>query len=127
VIHHGEHLHADAALIAQVNAAKNVTVHLGAEVREFLGTDKLEGNRIVSSDGTHRLDLPVQGAFLEIGLLPNSDPVRELVSLNARAEVPVNREQATAVPGLFAAGDVTDEREKQIIIAAGAGARGTGG
>lgn len=70
-----------------------------------------------------RYDLPVEGVFLEIGLVPNSEPVARLVELNANAEVPVGHDQSTAVAGLFVAGDVTDETDKQIIIAAGAGAR----
>ncbi|HVC29536.1 MAG TPA: FAD-dependent oxidoreductase, partial [Steroidobacteraceae bacterium] len=65
----------------------------------------------------------VDGVFLEIGLAANSAPVRGLLALNEAGEIPVARDQATAVPGFFAAGDVTDEREKQIVIAAGAGAR----
>lgn len=114
---------ADAVLIAQVGGASNVTVHMQTEVREFLGADRLEGIRVASVDGTQNYDLAVEGAFLEIGLIPNSGPVRELVALNEAGEIPVTREQATRVPGFFAAGDVTDEREKQIVVAAGAGAR----
>jgi alkyl hydroperoxide reductase subunit AhpF len=79
--------------------------------------EALAGVRLASSDGA---PLAVEGVFLEIGLTPNSEPVRELLALNNAGEIPVSRDQATSVPGLFAAGDVTDEREKQIMIAAGA-------
>ncbi len=65
----------------------------------------------------------VEGVFLEIGLMPNALPVQGLVPLNGAGEIAVNRDQSTAVPGFFAAGDVTDEPEKQIVIAAGAEAR----
>jgi alkyl hydroperoxide reductase subunit F len=61
--------------------------------------------------------------FLEIGLVPNSAPVKDLVRLNSSGEIEVDRDQAASVPGFFAAGDVTDEREKQIVVAAGAGAK----
>ena len=60
--------------------------------------------------------------FLEIGLSPNSEPVKELVTLNERGEVPVNPDRSTELPGFFAAGDVTDVSEKQISVAVGDGA-----
>lgn len=63
------------------------------------------------------------GVFIEIGLVPNSDAVKELVELNKWGEVPVTPTNETTVPGLYAAGDVTDVPEKQIIVAAGEGAK----
>ncbi len=59
---------------------------------------------------------------MEIGLTPNSDPLKSLVELNQVGEVPVKKDQSTSVKGLFAAGDVTDVEEKQISIAVGQGA-----
>jgi alkyl hydroperoxide reductase subunit F len=123
VVHALDAFQADATLVEEVQHARNVTVHLNTEVREFLGREKLEGLRVAAKNAPPGYDLAVDGVFLEIGLTPNSAPVRELVPLNEAGEIPVTREQATATPGLFAAGDVTDEREKQIIVAAGAGAR----
>lgn len=64
----------------------------------------------------------MDGVFLEIGLIPNSGPVRDLVDLNEAGEIPVDRDQATSVDGLYAAGDVTEVEEKQISIAVGQGA-----
>ena len=75
-----------------------------------------------SVDGKDRLDLSVDGVFLEVGLTPNSDPLKGLIELNEWGEVPVDRDQSTRMKGLFAAGDVTDVREKQISIAVGQGA-----
>jgi alkyl hydroperoxide reductase subunit AhpF len=57
---------------------------------------------------------------LEIGLLSNSSPVKDLVKLNDLGKIEVNRDQSTSIPGFYAAGDVTDETGKQIVIAAGA-------
>jgi alkyl hydroperoxide reductase subunit F len=62
------------------------------------------------------------GVFLEIGLIPNSGPVKGLVELNESGEILVNRDQSTSVEGLYAAGDVTEVEEKQISIAVGQGA-----
>ncbi len=67
--------------------------------------------------------LEVTGVFIEIGLIPNSEPVKELVNLNKRGEVPISCACETTVPGLYAAGDVTDVPEKQIAVAAGEGAK----
>jgi alkyl hydroperoxide reductase subunit F len=116
-------LTADPVLVDEVRGMRNVTVHLGMQVREYLGDEQLRGVRISSSDGKTHYDLAVDGVFLEIGLVPNTEPVRALVDLNAAGEIPVQRDQSTAIAGFFAAGDATDEREKQIIIAAGDGAR----
>ncbi len=107
----------------EVTRARNVTLHGGMRVVELLGVEKLSGVRLVSVEGSDRLDLNVEGVFLEIGLVPNSAPVKDLVRLNRDGEVVTGRDQSTSVPGFFAAGDVTDEREKQIVVAAGAGAK----
>jgi NADH-dependent peroxiredoxin subunit F len=114
---------ADPVLVEEVRKSPRVIVHLKTQIREFVGDAELSGVRVAAVDGSDRYDLPVDGVFLEIGLVPNSEPIAGLVELNANAEVPVGRDQSTAVAGLFAAGDVTDEPDKQIIVAAGAGAR----
>jgi alkyl hydroperoxide reductase subunit AhpF len=67
--------------------------------------------------------LEVGGVFVEIGLVPNSEPVKGLAALNQTGEVTVNSNCETGVPGLYAAGDVTDVPEKQIVVAAGEGAK----
>ncbi len=114
---------ADPPLIGEVSNARNVQLHPGMQVKEFLGQDKLQGIRVESNDGKVRFDLQVQGVFLEIGLSPNTEGVKGFIELNGKGEIPVGRDQSTAVPGFFAAGDVTDEPEKQIVVAAGAGAK----
>jgi alkyl hydroperoxide reductase subunit F len=67
--------------------------------------------------------LDVTGVFIEIGLVPNSDMVKDLIKLNQHGEVPINCSCETEIVGLFAAGDVTTVPEKQIVIAAGEGAK----
>jgi len=70
-----------------------------------------------------RKRLEVTGVFIEIGLVPNSEPVSGLIKLNKWGEVPVSCSCETTVPGLYAAGDVTNIPEKQIVVAAGEGAK----
>ncbi|MDA8382725.1 MAG: FAD-dependent oxidoreductase [Betaproteobacteria bacterium] len=117
---------ADPILVDEVRRAEQagrVLVHLNRQIREYLGDRQLEGVRLATPDGGAADDLAVDGVFLEIGLEPNSAAVAALLALDPHGQIVVDREQRTAVPGLFAAGDVTDEPDKQIVIAAGAGAK----
>ena len=122
LIHRKAEFRADETLVQDVKAAKNVIFHTSMEVKAFLGTEKLTGVRLESVDGKERLDLLVEGVFLEIGLIPNSSALNDLMQLRESGEVPVNRDQSTKIEGLFAAGDVTDVEEKQISVAVGQGA-----
>jgi alkyl hydroperoxide reductase subunit F len=122
LIHRQSEFKADKALVEEVARSKNVIFHTPMIVNSFLGKEKLSGVRLESVDGKDRLDLSVDGVFLEVGLTANSDPLKGLIDLNEWGEVPVNRDQSTRMKGLFAAGDVTDVREKQISIAVGQGA-----
>lgn len=114
---------ADAVLQAEVSRQPQVRRHAATRVAEFLGETELTGARLESAQTGTAQTLPVDGVFLEVGLSPNSGPVASLVPVNPNGEIIVNRDQSTAVPGFFAAGDVTDEPEKQIVVAEGAGAK----
>ncbi len=122
LIHRRKDFRANASLVKKVFKAKKMTVHTPMIVRSFMGKEKLTGVRLESVDGKERYDINVDGAFLEIGLTPNTNPLKGLVELNERGEVLVKKNQSTSVKGLFAAGDVTDIEEKQISIAVGQGA-----
>ncbi|RMG28523.1 MAG: hypothetical protein D6721_08200 [Gammaproteobacteria bacterium] len=113
---------ADPVLIEEVTANDKVKLHPSTHVRAFLGDDQLTGVRLESEDGRERQDLPVDGVFLEIGLVPNSKPVEKLLKLDEQGQIPTHCDGSTEVPGFFAAGDVTDIPDKQIVIAAGMGA-----
>ncbi|UCD26867.1 MAG: FAD-dependent oxidoreductase, partial [Candidatus Bathyarchaeota archaeon] len=121
LIHRRKEFRADKVLLQEAQRAKNVTLHTSMVVRSFLGKDKLSGVRLESIDGKKKVDLNVEGVFLEIGLTPNTKPLKGLIKLNSRREVPVNKDQSTTLGGLFSAGDVTDVEEKQISIAVGQG------
>jgi alkyl hydroperoxide reductase subunit F len=122
LIHRQEEFRADEALIQEVRKSPKIFFHTPMIVNSFFGEDRLTGVRLESVDGKDRFDLKVDGVFLEIGLTPNSDPLKGLVKLNEWNEVPTDRDQSTKIEGLFAAGDVTDVKEKQISIAVGQGA-----
>lgn len=115
---------ADPVLVERVAAAGDkVRTYFGHEVVEIKGEERVEGIVLRDRGSGTQLELPVQGVFIEIGLIPNSELVRGLAELNERGEIVVDCQCQTDVPGLFAAGDVTTVPEKQIIIAAGEGAK----
>ncbi len=113
----------DQVLVDKVKQAKNLTIFLEYEVLEILGDKLAEGIRIRDLKSKIEKKLDVAGVFIEIGLLPNSDFAREVVPLNRLGEVEVSCSNETRVMGLFAAGDVTNVPEKQIVVAAGEGAK----
>lgn len=113
----------DAVLVDKVKQASNTTLHLGFRTESIQGSQFVEGMEISEPEGERKVSLTVSGVFVEIGLAPNSEPLKQLLELNELGEIPVNCSCETSVPGLFAAGDVSDVPEKQIIIAAGEGAK----
>lgn len=113
----------DQVLSNQLKDAKNLTVFLEHEIKEIKGQGLVDGVRIKDAKSGEEKELEVGGVFIEIGLVPNSDAVKGLVKLNRWGEVPVTPRNETSVPGLYAAGDVTDVPEKQILVAAGEGAK----
>jgi len=123
LIHRRGEFTADPSLVKEVTQSKNLRIYPDTVVREIIGTEKLSGIRIMSNDGRERLDLPVDGVFLEIGLSPNTEPVKSLLALTESGEIPVKRNNSTELEGFFAAGDATDTEEKQISTAVGDGAR----
>ena len=89
---------------------------------EIHGADLVEGLTIKDLKTGESRRLEVGGVLIEVGLAPNSGFILDLVETNQRGEIRVDRDGDTGVNGIFAAGDVTDIRFKQIIISAGAGA-----
>ncbi|MEX8519712.1 MAG: alkyl hydroperoxide reductase subunit F [Leptothrix sp. (in: b-proteobacteria)] len=115
-------LRADAVLQTKLHSLPNVTVIVSALSTEVHG-DGQKVNGISYKDRTtdqlHSIDL--EGIFVQIGLLPNSDWLKGTLSLSPRGEIEIDARGQTSVPGVFAAGDVTTVPYKQIIIAMGAG------
>lgn len=113
----------DPILIEKLADANNLTIYIGQQTDKILGQGKVEGIVIKDPKTENSQQLNVSGVFIEIGLVPNSDMVKTIIKLNQTGEVPVNFSCETEIPGLFAAGDVTTVPEKQIVIAAGEGAK----
>ena len=104
-------------------ASSRVEILKGYDPLEIHGEGKVDGLSVEQRDSGQRRRLQLDGVFIEVGLSPNSDYALDLLETNQRGEIHVDREMDTGVRGVFAAGDVTDGREKQVVIAAGDGAR----
>lgn len=113
----------DANDIEQLAAAENIAVLIDHEVVVIEGEDQVTGLRVQPRGGGVERHLTVAAVFIEIGFLPNIDCVAHLVRRNRTGEIEIGQDCGTSVPGLFAAGDVTDGLGQRIIIAAGEGAR----
>ena len=114
------HLTGDPIMIEKVHESDIVTVMNNARVLSITGDGMVSGIKVIC-DGEEKA-LPVEGIFVEIGLTPNSHFAPDL-DKNAFGEIIVDCHNRTNIPGIFAAGDVTDVPEKQIIIAAGEGSK----
>ena len=113
----------DQVLIEKVKEASNLTTLLEHEVLSIEGSNRVESLTVRDLKTGAEKKLEVGGVFVEIGLIPNSDVVRDIVKLNRLGEIEVSSACETGAPGLFATGDVTNVPEKQIVVAAGEGAK----
>jgi alkyl hydroperoxide reductase subunit F len=117
-------LTADAVLQKKLDSLSNVTVITNAQSTEITGDgNKANGIDYIDrvSDETRHVDLAA--VFIQIGLVPNTDWLKDTIELSQYGEIEVDNHGMTSVPGVFAAGDVTTIAYKQIIMAMGDGAR----
>jgi alkyl hydroperoxide reductase subunit F len=113
---------ADPVYIKKMEGIKNIIVHQHSQITALAGDPFLQ--RItITTKGESDQNLDVDGVFIEVGWTPNTEILDGLVELNDRREIVVDVDGRTSRPGVFAAGDVTSVKSKQIIIAAGDGAK----
>ena len=116
-------LRADAVLQRKLHSLKNVTVFTNAQTTEITGDQTVNG-LVYKDRATNELHtVALDGVFIQIGLVPNTDWLKGVVELSKHGEIVVDAKGQTSVPGVFAAGDATTVPFKQIIIAAGDGAK----
>ncbi|ALI09526.1 MULTISPECIES: alkyl hydroperoxide reductase subunit F [Pseudomonas] len=117
-------LRADAVLQRKLHSLPNVTVVTNAQTTEVTGDgQKVNGLRYKDRPSGEVRDVELEGIFVQIGLLPNTDWLKGTVELSPRGEIIVDARGETSIPGVFAAGDVTTVPYKQIVIAVGEGAK----
>ncbi len=117
-------LRADEVLQRKLRSLPNVTVITDAQTTEVTGDgSKVNGMRYTDRKTGESKSIELEGIFVQIGLLPNTDWLKGTVALSNRGEIEVDAKGQTSVPGVFAAGDVTTVPYKQIIIAMGEGSK----
>jgi alkyl hydroperoxide reductase subunit F len=117
-------LRADQVLVDKLKSLPNVAIHVNAQTTEITG----DGQKVNGLDFKHRdtgetEHVELEGVFVQIGLVPNTEFLKGTVELSKFGEIIVDARCATSVPGIYAAGDVTTVPYKQIVIAAGEGAK----
>lgn len=117
-------LRADAVLQRKLRSLMNVKVITNAQTTEITGDSQKVNGLIYKNRATGEShQVPLEGVFIQIGLVPNTDWLKGTVELSKHGEIVVDSKGQTSVPGVFAAGDATTVPFKQIIIAAGDGAK----
>jgi alkyl hydroperoxide reductase subunit F len=117
-------LRADAVLVSKLHSLPNVTIHLNAQTTEITGDgQKVNGLNYKdrATEVAHHIEL--EGVFVQIGLVPNTDWLKGTLELSKHGEIVIDAKGQTSLPGVLAAGDVTTVPYKQIIIATGEGAK----
>ncbi len=115
-------LKADAVLQKRLYSLPNVTVVKNVQTKEITGTDKVDGITYIDRANGEEHHIALQGVFVQIGLVANTDWLGDSVERNRMGEIVVDARNATGVPGVFAAGDCTNSPYKQIVISMGSGA-----
>jgi alkyl hydroperoxide reductase subunit F len=113
---------ADAVLQARLRSLPNVSIHTNVQVREITGADRVSGITYTERDTGHDQHIELEGVFIQIGLVPNTDWIGDSLERTRFGEIVVDHHGATDMPGVFAAGDCTNAPYKQIIISMGSGA-----
>ncbi|MGH9858164.1 MAG: NAD(P)/FAD-dependent oxidoreductase [Acidobacteriota bacterium] len=121
LLHNAESLTADPILIQNFEHDPKVTILYNTNTTEILGDSQVTGLTYQDKQSGEEHELKLDAVFVTIGAIPNTDPIKELVKLDAFGAVIADRYGRTNVDGFFAAGDVTDIRDAQIVVAAGHG------
>ncbi|QCX51358.1 alkyl hydroperoxide reductase subunit F [Ralstonia pseudosolanacearum] len=120
----GDQLKADAVLVRKLESLPNATILTNAQTTEITGNgEKVNGLRYKHRTNGAEHDVALEGVFVQIGLVPNTEWLDGVVERNRFGEIIVDARGHTSVPGVFAAGDSTTVPFKQIIIATGEGAK----
>ncbi|MEH7118988.1 alkyl hydroperoxide reductase subunit F [Neobacillus vireti] len=122
VLEFAPELKADSVLQDRLNSLPNVTVIKNAQTKEITGTDKVNGISYIDRETGAEHHVELQGVFVQIGLVPNTDWLEGTIERTRMGEIVVDKHGATNIPGVFAAGDCTNSPYKQIIISMGSGA-----
>lgn len=117
-------LKADQVLVDKAEATENITIIKNAETREITAENgKVNGIEYMDRETDDVKNIALEGVFVQIGLVPNSQFVKDLVELNPFGEIVIDEKCKTSVEGIFACGDVTTVPYKQIVVSMGEGSK----
>ncbi len=122
LIHRRDQLRGAGILQEQVKKAENIEIIWDTQVEEILGEEQVEKIRLYNKKEDSRRELPVDGVFVAVGIIPNSQLAEGLVSLDAGGYIVAGEDGRTSLDGVFAAGDVRTKQLRQVITAAADGA-----
>lgn len=115
-----KHIHSE--LGEKLESSGKAQFYSDFEVEEIRGSAAVESLLIRSKIDATEKEIPIQGAFIELGYVPNRELFSDLVKTTAEGRIMISENNQTSVPGLFAAGDITDVNAQQVVIAIGEGA-----
>jgi alkyl hydroperoxide reductase subunit F len=116
-------LKADNILQNKLKSLSNVQIICNAQTKEILGQEKVQNLSYIDRVEQKEYNIPIDGVFIQIGLVPNTQWMKEQITLSSFGEIIINSHNETNIPGVFAAGDCTNTPYKQIIISTGEGAK----
>ena len=124
LVEFADQLKADAVLVNKLKSLPNVTIHVNAQTTEITGDGQKVNGLSYKDRATGEVHhVPLEGVFVQIGLVPNTEWLKGTLELSRFGEIVVDAKGHTSAPGVFAAGDCTTVPYKQIVIAAGEGAK----
>lgn len=121
LVHRREEFRGFEGLVEEVKNRNNIELVLNSEVKEIIGSQKVEKIRLANVVTNEMREIEAEGVFVEIGRVAHTDLVADLVDRNEKKQIVIDEKCRTSREGIFAAGDVTDGEYKQITIACGQG------
>lgn len=122
LVHRRDRFRAEAVLVEQLSSHANVTQCLNAQVTRIQGNDQVEGVVVQYNNG-HTETLVVDAVCIHVGFMSKTNFIEQLVALNEQHEVVVQPDATTNTVGIFAAGDLTTSKYKQVVVSAGEGCK----
>ena len=123
ILHRRDKFRGAKILADRVKAKDNIEILWDTEVKSIKGEEKLQGLRVFNNKTDEERDLDVDGLFVAIGHKPRTECLKGQIELNDYGYIVTDKKQHTNIPGVFACGDVQDPDYRQVVIAAGSGAK----
>ncbi len=117
IVHQFDHFQAFEHAIQEARNHPQIDIIMESELREFIGNEKLEKIIIEHLPSGKRTEMKIDGVFIFIGYLPNTEALKGIVTLNDRQEIVVDSDMKTNIPGVFAAGDCINKKYRQVTTA----------